>query len=66
MAEFFTNAVAGFFMCIILAVILSMAGFDAMNRSEINSRCQKEAIERDYGEFCSKTGKWAWIGECDK
>jgi hypothetical protein len=65
MAEFFTNAVAGFFIGLILAAIFSVAGLDAMNRSEINSRWQKEAIERDYGEYCSKTGKWTWAGECE-
>ena len=65
MAEFFTSAVAGFGIGLIVAAILSMTGLDAMNRSEINSRWQKEAIERDYGEYCSRTGEWAWIGECD-
>ena len=65
MAEFFTNAAAGFFIGLILTAIFLMAGVDSANRSEINSRWQKEAIERDYGEYCSKTGKWAWIGECE-
>ena len=65
MAEFFTSAVAGFGIGFVLAAILLMAVFDSANRSEINSRWQKEAIERDYGEYCSKTGKWAWIGECE-
>lgn len=65
MGEFFTSAITGFCIGSVLAAILLMAGFDAMNRSAINSRWQKEAIERDYGEYCSKTGKWAWIGECE-
>ena len=65
MAEFFTSAVAGFGIGFIVVVTLLMAGVDSANRSEIDSRWQKEAIERDYGEYCSKTGKWAWAGECE-
>ena len=65
MAEFFTSAVAGFGIGFIVVVMLLMAGFDSANLSEINSRWQKEAIERDYGEYCSRTGEWAWIGECE-
>ena len=65
MREFFKSAVAGFCVGFFMAMILLMFGVDAMNRYTIDSRWQKEAIERDYGEFCSKTGKWAWIGECE-
>lgn len=30
------------------------------------SAWRSQAIERGYGEYCSTTGKWAWIGECEE
>ena len=26
---------------------------------------KQQAIERGYAEYCSKTGEWAWKGECE-
>lgn len=27
---------------------------------------QKQAIEREYAQFCPKTGHFAWKGECNE
>lgn len=24
-----------------------------------------QAVERGYAEYCSTTGNWSWIGECE-
>jgi hypothetical protein len=66
MRDFFQNTFTGFFVGLITGGFLLIFGVNVMISNERDTYWQKQAIERDYGEFCSRTGKWAWIGECEE
>jgi hypothetical protein len=66
MREFFDNAFFGFCVGLLVAGFTLLIGVDYLISNERDAYWQKQAIERDYGEFCSRTGKWAWIGECEE
>ena len=54
-----------FMIAYLLIIILSAtAAIIAFVLTE--NQYRYEAIERDYAEYCSKTGEWAWKGECDE
>lgn len=27
---------------------------------------QRATVEKGYAEYCTKSGDWSWIGECDE
>jgi Mg2+/Co2+ transporter CorB len=55
------------FMIACILILLMSAFFGASIAFLLTeNQYRYEAIERDYAEYCSKTGEWAWKGECDE
>jgi len=65
MRTFFENVFTGFFVGLMAGFMLFF-GIGLLISNERDTYWQRQAIERDYGEFCSRTGEWAWIGECEQ
>ena len=54
-----------FVLLLIIAMAAAAAGaLVALVLTE--NQYRHEALERDYAEYCTKTGEWAWKGECDE
>ena len=43
-----------------------MLVIDCAARNAVHKMWQQEAIQRNFGEICSNTGEWSWIGECEE
>lgn len=52
-----------FILIVIIAVGLLLLGVVIGSNVTIKA-WQWNAIQHGYGEYCSTTGEWAWIGEC--
>lgn len=66
MRYFIENVFTGVFIGIFMGGVLLLFGVGFLIYKERDTYWQKQAIERDFGEFCSRTGEWSWIGECEQ
>lgn len=60
--DFVLNGIFG----TILGITIGMLVADSAARNAVHEMWQQEAIQRNFGEICSNTGEWSWIGECEE
>lgn len=48
------------------AVFLAFGVGASVGESQESDRWKEVTIERGLAEYCSKTGEWSWMGECEK
>ena len=62
--DFVIFGIIGIILGITIGMLMLVA--DYATRNAAYEMWQQEAIQRNFGEICSNTGEWSWIGECEE